>query len=100
MRPEIQNIVQLGPLPSEDDATVELLQKYEAAYRAIARPVTDEEAIALVGLFGLDGCFGFSSSLMHLIETAPSWPIKDCLSNTNNSWILEMRNRAIRGGLL
>lgn len=99
MRPEIQKIVQLGPLPSEDDADVDMLREYESAYSAIIRPVTDE-ARALARLFGEDGCFGFSSSILHLIETAPGWPIKDCLSDTRNPWILELRNRAIRGGVL
>lgn len=100
MRPEIRVFVELGRLPSEDDAEVELLKTYDTAYRKIEPPITDEEAIALVGLFGDDGCFGLASSVMHLIETAPGWPIEDVLAATNNAWILELTNRAIRGGLL
>jgi hypothetical protein len=100
MRPEIRRPVELGRLPSEDDADVEMLRKYEVEYRGIVRPITDEEAIALVGLLGEDGCFGLASSLMHLIETAPSWPITKCLSDTSNPWVLELKNRAIRGGVL
>jgi hypothetical protein len=100
MRPEIRRLVELGRLPSEDDADAEKLRKYEVEYRGITRPITDEEAIALLGLFGEDGCFGLASSLMHLIETAPGWPIKDCLTDTTNSWVLELKNRAIRGGVL
>jgi hypothetical protein len=100
MRPEISRLVELGRLPSEDDADIEKLRKYEVEYRGIARPITDEEAMALVGLFGDDGCFGLASSLMHLIETAPGWPIKNALSDTDNPWVLELKNRAIRGGVL
>jgi hypothetical protein len=37
---------------------------------------------------------------MHLIETAPGWPIKNCLADTANPWVLELKNRAIRGGVL
>ena len=100
MRPEISRLVELGRLPNEDDADIEKLRKYEIEYRGIARPITDEEAMALVGLFGDDGCFGLASSLMHLIETAPGWPIKKALSDTDNPWVLELKNRAIRGGVL
>jgi hypothetical protein len=100
MRNEIHRLVELGRLPSEEDADVEKLRKYEVEYRGITRPITDEEAIALLELFGEDGCFGLASSLMHLIETAPGWPIKNCLTDTGNPWVLELKNRAIRGGVL
>lgn len=100
MRPEIRRLVDLGKLPSEDDGDIDMLRKYEVEYRAIKRPVTDEEAVALLGLFGEDGCFGLASSLMHLIETAPGWPIKEHLVDSTNPWVPEMRNRAIRGGIL
>jgi hypothetical protein len=100
MRPEIRRLVELGRLPSEDDGDVETLRKYELEYRRITRPIADEEAIVLVRLFGEDGCFGFASSLMHLIETAPGWPIEACLTATGNPWVLELKNRAIRGGVL
>lgn len=100
MRAEIRKLVELGQLPSEDGADVETLLQYEVEYRGITKPVTDEEAIALLRMFGEDGCFGFASSLMHLIETAPGWPIKDSLTHTSNPWILELKNRAIRGGAL
>lgn len=98
MRKEVALIAKLGPLPSESTASVELLKQLDAAYRAIERPITDEEAIALVDVLGEDGCFGLASSLVHLIETAPSWPLLSCLKNVANPWIVELRERAIRGG--
>ena len=98
MRSEIANLVQLGTLPSERGASPERIQQFEQCYRAISRPVSDEEARALVALFGNDGCFGLASSLVHLIETAPAWPLVDCLENTENEWVAELRQRAIRGG--
>jgi hypothetical protein len=100
MRPEVAALAQLGPLPAESEASVEFLRQLEQSYRAIARPVSDEEARALVMMFGNDGCFGLASSLMHLIETAPGWPLKDCLTNTHNEWVMELRRRAIRGGIV
>jgi len=51
----------------------------------------------MVELFVLDGCYGVASSFMRLIETAPGWPLKDCLKQLNNEWKIELRNRAIRG---
>lgn len=100
IRQEISAMSSLGPLPSECGANPELIRKYEELYRSVARPITDDEARLLVKLFGADGCFGLASSLVHLIETAPGWPLKDCLTNLENEWIIELRNRAIRGGLL
>jgi hypothetical protein len=100
VRKEIAEMSTLGPLPSEDSRDIELMKKYDKLYRAITRPVTDDEARVLVKLFGQDGGFGLASSLMHLIETAPGWPLVDCLRDQDNEWIIEMRNRAIRGDLL
>ena len=98
IRDEIVELNALGPLPSEDSADIELLRKYETLIKAITRPITDDEARVLVRLFGQDGCFGLASSLMHLIETSPGWPLEDCLRVDDNEWVIEMRNRCIRGG--
>ena len=100
IRKEIEEMSALGPLPSEDSRDVELMKKYDKFYRAITMPVTDEEARVLVKLFGHDGGFGLAPSLMHLIETAPGWPLEDCLRDQDNEWVVEMRNRSIRGGRL
>ncbi|GAA1380893.1 hypothetical protein GCM10009661_56470 [Catellatospora chokoriensis] len=76
VRPEVQDFVNLGKLPSERGEPTEELE--EAVDRAgalldlIERPVTDEEANALAECFGEDLCFGLAWNLLHLIETAPS----------------------------
>lgn len=98
VRMEVLELQKLGPLPSEDDAEVAQLEKVEELYRAIARPLTDDEARILVELFGPDGCYGIAYSFVHLIETAPGWPLKECLQQLNNEWKVELRNRLIRGG--
>jgi hypothetical protein len=98
MRSEVKTLIDIGQLPTERDATVDALQAIENAYKAIVRPVSNEEARQLISLFGDDGCFGLASSLMHLIETAPDWPIADCLRGSTNLWVAELRERAIRGG--
>jgi hypothetical protein len=98
MREAIKELQTLGPLPSEEAATVAQLQRIEELYRAIAKPVSDEEARVLIELFGPDGCFGITSSFIHLIETAPGWPLKECFQHMNNEWKVELRARAIRSG--
>jgi hypothetical protein len=98
VRAAVRELQKLGPFPSEDDAEVPQLKKIEELYRGITRPITDDEARILVELFGPDGCYGVASSFMHLIETAPGWPLKDCLEQLNNEWKVELRSRAIRGG--
>lgn len=98
VRTEVEELEKLGPLPSEDEAEVAQLKEIEKLYRAIAKPITDDEARVSVELFGPDGCYGVASSFMHLIETAPGWPLKECLQQLNNEWKIELRNRAIRGG--
>jgi len=97
VRTEVEELAKLGPLPSENEAEVAQLKRIEGLYRAIAKPITDHEARILVELFGPDGCYGLASSFMHLIETAPGWPLKECLQQLNNDWKVELRNRAIRG---
>lgn len=94
MRPEIKRLVLLGPLPSESAALVEHLRQVEALLLSVPTPVSNEEARALIRLFGPDGCFGLAWSVLHLVESAPGWPLADCLANSSNEWIALLRDRA------
>jgi len=78
---------------------VEKLQLMECEFKEISKPITDDEARALVTLFGPDDCYGAAWSILHLIESAPGWPITECLINLENEWIVTLRDRAIRGGV-
>ena len=100
MRSEITRLILLGPLPSESEASVEHLRQVEALLLSVTKPLSNEEARALVRLFGPDGCFGLAWSVLHLIESAPNWPLADCLVNCGNEWVASLRDRAVRGGLL
>jgi hypothetical protein len=100
MRPEIKRLLLLGPLPAESGASVEHLRQLDGILRSVVKPVSNEEARALVKLFGPDNCFGLAWSLLHLIESAPGWPLMDCLANSDNEWVVSLRDRAIRGGVL
>ncbi len=97
MRQQVRELVALGPLPADDVAEEDELEQYhqllESVYRA--KPVTDEEARALVKLFPPDGdtCFGLAWTLVHLVETAPGWPLADCLAG-DGEWLRRLHNRA------
>jgi len=98
MREAVQKLGQLGPLPESDSADEEKLKVYEDLLKQIAPPVSDEEARVLVGLFGSDDCYGLAWTVLHLVESAPGWPLKDSLDNERNEWIQRLRLRAERGG--
>ena len=94
LRPSIEYLISLGPLPADDGATVSQIAEIEEALVAIEQPVTDQEAAAMVLLFGNDDCFGLAWTLLHLIETAPGWPIMGSLGNSENLWVRTLRERA------
>lgn len=100
MQAAIEELVKLGPFPNEQEAEVPELEKIEALLPKIETPVTDEEARALVGLFGPDGCYGLAWALLHAIETAPGWPLVDVLAESGNEWIDRLRRRARNSGLI
>jgi hypothetical protein len=89
MRQEVQEFLALGPLPSET-APPERIKQYEDALTRIISPLSNEEAKALTGSFGVDECYGLGWTLLHLIETAPGWPIKECLQG-EGIWIERLR---------
>lgn len=99
LRQEVRDLVALGPLPDEQSAEVEELRAYEALLSRIARPVSDDEAEALIGLFGKDGssCYGFAWTMLHLIESAPHWPLEECLQGDDNEWVALLRLRVENG---
>ena len=98
MRSEISRLTSLGPLPLESEASGEYLEQFEAFLSSVAPPISDNEARALVQLFGPDNCFGLAWSMLHLVETAPGWPLMDCLITPSNDWVATLRDRADLGG--
>lgn len=74
IRPEIEGLERLGPLPADDDDDPGIdrrLFDVERLLAAVDPPVTVEEARVLAALFPRDGgtCYGLAWSLLHLIET-------------------------------
>jgi|SRR5687768_6280594 len=98
VRPEIQELAALGRFPLEeeavrDDAVKEQVIRIENALPQIQGPVTDDEARILAALFPPEGStFGLAWALVHLIETAPGWPLADVLdADPGNEWIDVLR---------
>ena len=94
MQQAITALLGLGPLPSSATAATATLQTFEEQLSKVETPITNEEACALVKLFGQDDCFGLAWTLLHLIETAPGWPVKGALDNLEGEWIDLLRERA------
>jgi hypothetical protein len=97
MRAGIERIVALGRMPDSTAATVEEVERWEALLATAPDPVTDEEAIALVSVFGSDDFFGLAFSIRHLVETAPGWPIWETLTG-DGPWDSDLIDRARNSG--
>jgi hypothetical protein len=102
MRSEVRELGEMGPLPSSDVAAEDLfrLEEYQRLLESIEKPVSDEEAIVLLELFGPDECFGLAWAVVHLVESAPGWPLHVDMPDTDNDWLLLLRERAARGSTL
>jgi hypothetical protein len=94
MEQAISALLVLGPLPSSTAAAVPTMQAFEEQLSKVQMPITDEEACALVRLFGPDDCLGLAWTLLHLIETAPGWPVDSALAGLEGEWIDRLRERA------
>ena len=94
MQTTVDDLLKLGPLPSSANADVGQLEIYQFILAKIDQPIADDDARALITLFGPDDCFGLCWTLLHIIETALGWPISEILVPTGNEWIERLRERA------
>jgi hypothetical protein len=96
MQQAISALLLLGPLPSSAAAAaaVPTMQAFEEQLSKVQTPITDEEACALMKLFGPDDCLGLAWTLLHLIETAPGWPVESAFVGLEGEWIDRLRERA------
>ncbi|MGV9888203.1 hypothetical protein [Streptomyces sp. NPDC003395] len=99
MRPEVRAFVAAGPLPGEH-ADKEEIARRDAGLRAIAAPVTAEEAGALADCFGPDDCYGLAWSLLHLVETGPCPVVTERPDAGAGMWPHRLWRRAVDGGLV
>ena len=80
IRQEVRMLADLAPLGDEDDCPEDVLSKVEAGIDSIVRPISTEEARMLLPLFARgaeDTLYGLMWSLLHLVETAPGWPLRE-----------------------
>ena len=96
MRKEVHELVSMGSLPDCETVTEEQLKRYAGLLSRVIPPVSNDEARSLVLLFGPDDYYGLAWTLLHLIESAPGWPLHDCLKDPNNEWTERLRLRAGR----
>ena len=92
MRPEVNALIQLGPLPMSTDAGVAELKQIEAALHALKPPLSSQEASSLLPLFGPDDCFGLAWTMLNLVETAPSLSLP-AEHLDENEWVKRIRKR-------
>lgn len=79
MRNEIEALLALGSFPADVDASDDDVAIRAKLLSDVEPPVSDEEAKALLRLLGPDTFYGLSWTLVHLIESAPGWPLWDSL---------------------
>ncbi len=90
----VDELVKLGPLPSSVKPDAAKLEKFQTLLTQVEPPISNDGARALVKLFGPDDAFGLAWTLLHLIETAPGWPLADVLDQVGNEWIDRLKQRA------
>ncbi|MEU1329819.1 hypothetical protein [Streptomyces sp. NPDC005865] len=99
MRPDVQTFIACGPLP-DGDANEDELDRRVQQLNAIPKPVTGEEAEALVSCCGPDDCYGVAWTLLHLIETCPNPVLTTHPGPDANEWHQRLYDRAVRAGLI
>ncbi|MFJ9079356.1 hypothetical protein ACIRO3_29555 [Streptomyces sp. NPDC102278] len=99
MRPEVRAFVVDGPLPDRDASEKEI-DRCAEQLEQIPKPVTSEEARALVSCFGPQDCYGVAWALMHLIETGPNPVLATDPGPDANEWHQRLFLRAVNGGLI
>ena len=97
IRPEVQELADLGPFPASADAQEADVDRRGALLMKIVPPVTRDEAVALLSCFGPDEAFGLAWTLLHLIETGPrDFPLVSNPEATENEWVRRLRERRHR----
>lgn len=94
MQQAVRELLGLGRLPDPRGATAPVIEAFDKLLSNVQTPVTDDEACALLQLFGDGDCFGLAWTVLHLIETAPGWPVREALDGLKGEWITRLRERA------
>ena len=68
MQPAVEELMKLGALPCSQNTNLAKLEKFQNLLNEIEKPISDDEARALILLFGPDDCFGICWALLHLMK--------------------------------
>jgi hypothetical protein len=102
IRPAVVELVALGRLPTDEQWDADPLRgdRWAASVGQlyVDGDVTDDEACALLGLLPEDDSdsYGVAWTLVHVIESAPGWPLRDALDHARGPWSDLLRGRAAR----
>ena len=94
VRSEVNELTRIGAFPASGGANLDDVRRRELLLRDIHPPISDDEARELMKVFGPDDYYGLAWTVLHLIERAPGWPLRDCLANNSNEWVARLRKRA------
>jgi hypothetical protein len=83
LREQVRRLAALGPLPLEANAAVPAIRDYQDLLKSLGGRVNDEEAAALCRILPAteESCFGLAWTVLHLVESAPGWPLPHCLKD-------------------
>ena len=98
IRTELKQLLSMAPLSSASAPNVALLEQQGALVLQLTKPATDEEACAAIALFGEDGSFGLAWSVVTFVESAPGWPIWECIRSKSNDGVDLLRERLANAG--
>lgn len=94
MQIAVEELKRLGRMPSEVSFEIPMVERYQRLLAAIEQPISDDDAVELMEILGPDDCFGLSWTVVHIIETAPGWPIKEAIEKEGSEWNSVLKNRA------
>ena len=94
IRPEVASFLALAPLPASRGAQQDHVERLTDLLMRISPPVSREEAIRMAAAFGPDECFGLAWTLLHLIESAPGGAPLDAIPESDNEWVVLLRDRS------
>lgn len=99
VRASVHELVQLGRIPTDNEADTEpdRADRWEVLIGEMYGEgnVTNGEAAMLVPLLPRDesDSFGVVWTLVHVIESAPGWPLNEALAAADGPWADILRQR-------
>lgn len=99
VRASVVGLAGLGRMPTDarSEAEPDAADRWTAVVGELdeAGDVTDSEAEVLVRLLPEDDSesFGVAWTLVHVIESAPGWPLREALAQADGPWVEVLRRR-------